>query len=102
MSGVSSVVGIGAGSYSCLAVKSDGTVWAWGMNDYGQLGIAPTSNSPVPLQVAGVSGAVAVAAGLAHGLALRSDGSVMAWGYGGYGELGNGAAILQAVPFASP
>ena len=53
-----------------LALKSDGTVWAWGANGWGQLGSGGTANSNVPVQVPGVRGAIAVSAGGAHSLAL--------------------------------
>ena len=78
-----------------LAAKSDGTVWAWGLNQYGQLGNSTNNGglaaNPVPAQIAGLSGVSAVAAGFAHSLALKSDGSVWAWGLNQYGQLGNSA-----------
>ena len=67
--GLNSVVAIAAGGYHSLALKSDGTVVAWGANDYGQ--------STVP---GGLSNVVAIAAGGCHSLALKSDGTVVAWG----------------------
>ena len=63
-----------------LALAEDGTVWAWGANDSGQLGDGTTVNRFSPVQVSGLSGVVAVVAGACHSLALRSDGSVWAWG----------------------
>ena len=74
--------------YHTLAVKSDGTVWAWGRNDYGQLGNGGTSASGTPVQAAGLSGMVDVAAGYIHSVALKSDGTVWTWGYNGYGQMG--------------
>jgi alpha-tubulin suppressor-like RCC1 family protein len=62
---------IAAGGFHSLALKSDGTVVAWGYNDFGQ--------STVP---AGLSGVVAIAGGWFHSLALKSDGTVVAWGAG--------------------
>ncbi|HYE78585.1 MAG TPA: hypothetical protein VEI97_11405, partial [bacterium] len=78
-----------------LARLADGTVWAWGANDYGQLGSADAplydpfgvgrcygSNKPVQVRFAGanVNQAKAIAAGAQHALALLSDGTVWAWG----------------------
>ena len=68
-SGLSDVVAIAAGGYHSLALKSDGTVAAWGYNEYGQ--------STVP---AGLSDVVAISGGVAYSLALKSDGTVAAWG----------------------
>ena len=49
--GLTGVVGIAAGDGFSLAVKTDGTVWAWGYNGDGQLGIGTIANSPAPVPV---------------------------------------------------
>ncbi len=104
VSGLSSVVAIAGGGYpqsasdSSLALKSDGTVWAWGDNQFGELGNGSTSNSNVPVQVSGLSGVVAIAGGAYHSLALTSDGTVWAWGDNQYGQLGNGTNANSNVP----
>lgn len=80
--GIDQVRAIGAGSRYSLAVRSDGTVWAWGSNEYGQLGV-PTGNQinrAAPGQVPGPVGIMAVAAGGYESLALGSDGTVWSWG----------------------
>ena len=59
-----------------MALKSDGTVWAWGLNENGQLGDGTTLNRNAPVQVLGLTGVVAIAAGPSHSLALKPDGSV--------------------------
>ncbi len=85
----------GTDGYS-LALKSDGTVWAWGENDFGQLGDGTDIDKTTPVQVKGLGGAgfltdvVAISAGGFHNLALKSDGTVRAWGYNYDGELGDG------------
>ncbi|MHB9095089.1 MAG: RCC1 domain-containing protein, partial [Eubacteriales bacterium] len=96
------------GYYHTVAVKSDRTVWAWGDNRYGQLGIGDLVNRPTPMQVKGrdgsgyLTGITAVATGEMHTLALKSDGTVWAWGDNGYGQLGyvtaNGAANDSYTP----
>lgn len=108
VNGLSNVVAIAGGGYplggsdTSLALKSDGTVWAWGDNQYGELGVGSTQNSNVPIQVSGVTGAVAVAAGAYHSLALMSDGTVWTWGSNQYGQLGNGTNTDSNVPVQVP
>jgi len=97
------VVKVSAGGYYSLAVCSDGTVAAWGYNNYGQLGNGTTTNSNVPVVVS-QSGVLAgktvvdLAAGYMHNLALCSDGSVVAWGPNTYGGLGDGTTNNSSVP----
>ena len=74
-----------------VALKSDGTVWAWGKNNYGQLGNGTTKDSLVPVQVTGLAGVTGVAAGNDHAVAVKNDGTVWAWGINDDGELGTGA-----------
>ena len=81
-----------------MALKSDGTVWAWGDNGYGQLGDGTTTDRTTPVQVSGLSGVTAIAAGCYHTVALKSDGTVWAWGYNGYGQLGDGTTTQRTTP----
>ncbi|GFE58101.1 hypothetical protein AOG1_19810 [Geobacter sp. AOG1] len=85
------VIAIAAGSEHTIALKSDGSVWAFGRNNYGQLGDGTSVNKAVPVQVSGPgSGVIRVAAGQIHSLALKSDGTVLAWGDNSASQLGNG------------
>ena len=70
---------------------SDGTVRAWGFNEYGELGNDSIEESAIPVPVHGLSNVVQVAAGTYTSMALLSNGTVMAWGDGESGELGDGA-----------
>ena len=89
---------IKGGDYFSVAARTDGTVWAWGYNVFGQLGNGTTTNSNVPMQVSGLVGVTAVAAGVYHGEALKNDGTVWAWGQNGYGQLGNGTTTNSSIP----
>ncbi|TVR89742.1 MAG: hypothetical protein EA416_12260 [Trueperaceae bacterium] len=71
---------IAAGNEFSLAVREDGTVWAWGENGAGQLGDGTTTHRSLPVQVAGLSNVRSVAAGWEHSLAVREDGTVWEWG----------------------
>jgi alpha-tubulin suppressor-like RCC1 family protein len=96
------VVDVAAGRHHTLAVKSDGTVYAWGGNTYGQLGISSNDGQTVPHQVHGaeyLTGIIEVAAGEYHSLALRDDGTVWAWGYGDYGQLGINTHDDHTIPY---
>ena len=93
-------VAIAAGKFHSLALRSDGTVWAWGANESGQLGNGSNAPSASPVQVSNLTGIIAVAAGCAaqHNLALMNDGTVWTWGNNDYGQLGNGTTASSNVP----
>jgi alpha-tubulin suppressor-like RCC1 family protein len=101
---LSGVVAIAAGAQDSLALLSNGTVVAWGANEYGQLGNGATTTSPTPVQVEGVggtgvlSGAIAIAAGGYHSLALLTNGTVAAWGHNASGQLGDGTTTDSDTP----
>jgi alpha-tubulin suppressor-like RCC1 family protein/tRNA A-37 threonylcarbamoyl transferase component Bud32 len=80
ITGLSDVVAVSASSHQrvghSLAVKADGSVWAWGANWSGQLGNGNTADSNVPIQVPGIRNAAQVSAGGSHSLVLvRPDSS---------------------------
>ena len=98
VSGLGDLVAIAGGGAHSLAVKADGTVWAWGFNQYGQLGNGSNADSYAPVQVPGLVNVIAAAGGEHHTLALKSDGTVWAWGRNRHGELGNGTNTDSNVP----
>ncbi len=97
------VVAVAAGGGHSMALTSDGRVYAWGANDWGQLGITSPSYSkdPIAVPMAGALAGktvIAIAAGWTHSLALTSDGQIFAWGWNGHGELGNGTKDFVVHP----
>lgn len=81
---------VSAGYDHTLAVNNDGTVWAWGNNEYNKLGDGSSINRYTPVKVKNLSDVKAVSAGYRHSMALKNDGTVWTWGYNGSGQLGNG------------
>lgn len=78
---------------ACFALDKNGTVWAWGFNEEGQLGDGTYNNSATPVKVKGLEGVVEVSAGGVHSLALDKNGTVWAWGADWDGQLGNGIKV---------
>lgn len=80
-----------------FALKSNGTLWAWGANGSGQLGLGDRSDRLVPTQV-GSSTWIAVAPSGSHTLGLQADGTLWAWGGNWSGQLGLGDTLSRFVP----
>ena len=90
---------IAAGRRHSVALKKDGTVWAWGENDFGQLGNGTNTGSGAPILVKGLRDVISVATGTNFTLALKNDGTVWAWGDISAGQLSDKAKFpLSNVP----
>ncbi|MDR0791389.1 MAG: hypothetical protein LBE47_02495 [Methanomassiliicoccaceae archaeon] len=89
---------VAAGSFHSLALKYDGTVWAWGDNSSAQLGDGTHTDRSTPVRVSGLTNVIAITAGASHSLALKSDGTVWAWGSNGNGRLGDGTTTERRTP----
>ena len=90
---------IAANGYHNLAIRSDGTLWGWGYNGYGQVGDG-TTNSPVtaPVQISSASDWVAIGCGRNHSMAVNENDEVYAWGYNGNGQLGDATTDNRSSP----
>lgn len=96
------IIAVSAGNTHCLALKKDGTIWAWGSNVFGELGNGISSNGEfipgevVPVQVKGLSQVRSISAGYFYSIALTEDGSVWIWGNNGF-QVGNNQTNLLPV-----
>ena len=101
---LSGVTAIAAGAEHTCAATTDGAVYCWGGNGYGDLGNNSTAESNVPVQVVGVGGTgllsdvTAIAAGFMRTCALTTDGAVYCWGGNANGQLGNNSTAESNVP----
>ncbi|MDF2723957.1 MAG: rcc [Paenibacillus sp.] len=103
--GLDNITAVAAGFSHTLWLKSDGTVWASGYNQFGQVGnnsTDPTNKQAEPVQLAGLSGVTAVAAGQNHSVALKDDGTVWVWGGNNSFQLGDGTSTNSPVPKQVP
>jgi alpha-tubulin suppressor-like RCC1 family protein len=98
--GTNKVIAIASGDYHSLVLLDDGTVRAWGRNEYGQLGNSTTISSNVPVLIAGLGNVKAIAASGFHSMALLSNGQVFSWGRNNFGQLGDGTTINRNTPVA--
>src|SRR5439155_16402210 len=90
---------VSAGGLHTAVLKSDGTLWTWGYNTYGQLGggsAEPFRSSPA--QIGTATNWTAVTADYNQTFALKSNGTLWAWGYNGAGQLGDGTTVNHTSP----
>ena len=95
------VSSIAAGNNNSLALTTDGKVYAWGYNEYGQLGLSTSGfdadkDSPTLITALSIITVSSIAAGAFHSLALTTDEEVYAWGYNYYGQLGLDTSGIDA------
>ena len=91
---------IAALGYS-LARQTDGTLWSWGINQYGQLGDGTVISKSSPVQIPGTTWND-IAAGTGFSLARKTDGTLWSWGVNVYGTLGDGTVVWKSSPVQIP
>lgn len=87
--GIFSIRSVSAGRLHTMAIGTDGSLWACGNNEYGQLGDGTNTTRNTPTKIGNDTWA-SVSAGTQHTVAIKSDGSLWAWGNNEYGQLGDG------------
>ncbi|TZF94253.1 T9SS type A sorting domain-containing protein [Chryseobacterium panacisoli] len=89
---------VGVGVFHSIALKTDGTLWAWGFNSTGQLGDGTNVYKTSPVQIGIDTNWKSISAGPNYNLALKTDGTLWAWGYNVNGKVGDGTTIDKFVP----
>ena len=94
---IAGVASVSAGNGHTCATKTDGTLWCWGWNSDGELGIGNTTGKFVPTQLY-IAGVASVSTGNGHTCATRTDGTLWCWGLNSDGVLGIGNTTGKFVP----
>jgi len=89
---------ITAGGAHSLALKNDGTLWVWGKNNLGQLGLGDSGERHVPVKIGEAKDWVAIAAGGSYSVGLKKNGTLWAWGNNVSGQLGDGTTRRRSTP----
>ena len=93
---------VAAGFRTSFGIKPNGTLWAWGRNDLGQLGDGSTIDRRLPVQIGTANNWDSISCGRQFTVALKTDGSLWAWGDNFYGQLGNGTTTSELLPTLIP
>ena len=90
---------IACGSNHTVALKTDGTLWSWGVNNFGQLGVNNTGNRFTPVTtLLGGTNWKSIACGFSYTVALKTDGTLWSWGSNSYGQLGINNTTIRSTP----
>jgi alpha-tubulin suppressor-like RCC1 family protein len=92
------IISIAAGYDHALALRNDGIVKSWGLNNFGQLGNNSTTNSNTSVTVSGITNAIAIAAGRFHSVVLLNDGTIRTFGLNSASSLGDGTITNRSIP----
>jgi alpha-tubulin suppressor-like RCC1 family protein len=90
---------VASGGYTTAAIKTDGTLWTWGRNSYGQLGDNTTTQRNTPVTTfAGGTNWKQVSCAVNHTAAIKTDGTLCTWGRNSYGQLGDNTTTQRNTP----
>jgi alpha-tubulin suppressor-like RCC1 family protein len=90
---------VSCGQYHTGAIKTDGTLWIWGFNSYGQLATNNLTNRSSPVQtIATGNNWKQIACGYRHTAAIKMDGTLWTWGFNQYGQLGDNSVTIRSSP----
>jgi alpha-tubulin suppressor-like RCC1 family protein len=91
------------GSFHSIGVRANGSLWAWGSNNQGQLGDSTTTNRSSPVSVVGgfsdwIQASASLGTTNSHSLGVRANGTIWAWGFGSNGRLGDNSTTNRSSP----
>ncbi len=89
---------ISTGANHTVAIKKDGTLWAWGQNTYGQVGDGTNTHRNTPTQIGTDTNWESISAKGFHTVAIKTNGTLWAWGQNSFGQVGDGTSINRNVP----
>ena len=90
---------VACGGYATAAIKTDGSLWVWGGNSNGQLGINNTTSKSTPVTTfSGGNNWKQVACGRFHTAAVKTDGTLWCWGRNNEGQLGDNTTTQRNIP----
>jgi alpha-tubulin suppressor-like RCC1 family protein len=92
------VIAVGGGGVHSVALTSAGAAWAWGQNEFGQIGDGTTLMRSLPVQTVGSLSFRSISAGGAHTAAVTHDGLAVAWGMNTNGAIGDGTVANRTSP----
>jgi alpha-tubulin suppressor-like RCC1 family protein len=93
---------VAVGEAHTVALRADGTLWAWGLNSSGELGDGTRTTRYRPTAISPNEKWRMIAAGGRHTLALKGDGTLWAWGNNAFGQLGDGTRENRSSPVLIP
>jgi alpha-tubulin suppressor-like RCC1 family protein len=89
-------------SFSSFSLKEDSTLWSWGDNAYGQLGLNDIKSRSIPVQIYGGGSWKRISGGVYHTVGIKKDGKLWSWGGNSYGTLGINAGFNDILTVSSP
>jgi alpha-tubulin suppressor-like RCC1 family protein len=99
---LSNIKSISAGYHFGIVLDHSGSLWSFGYNGNGQLGLGDNTNRWSPCKIEGIPQIVQVSSGYYHSLILDSHGGVLSFGYNDYGQLGHSGTTSKNIPEMIP
>lgn len=89
---------IAVGEFFATGIQADGSLWAWGRNNYSQLGLGNPLNKSTPTRIGTGNNWIKIASGSEFTMAIKADGTLWAWGRNDFSQLGDGTTVTKTSP----